>query len=392
MRHARKFLCLAFLALAACDLRAASFGDAEKAKVDAIAEAWVKSGKSAGLVVGIASEGKMLHAKGFGFADLEHNIPMTPDAILRVGSINKQFTSAAMMQLAEAGKVSLEDPLAKYFPEFPRGKDVTIRQVLNHTSGMFNYTAHDMPDAAKWRQEYTTEEMVKRIATYEPAYDFEPGTAYRYSNSGYYVAGAIIEKVTGEKFADYLQKNVIAKAGLSADTAQDDDERLVLPRRAVGYEAAQDKPGTYLKGDFIDMSVPGAAGALRSTVTDLAAWHQALLTGKVVSAKSVAEMTAPGKLKDGKLSSTAIFRPTNAPPQQARRDPVPDYGLGLSTGTLSGRKMIVHTGGIQGFAAWLATFPDDRLTVVVLSNTDNGAAVARDIALAALGIVEAPQP
>jgi D-alanyl-D-alanine carboxypeptidase len=378
--------------VAGCDLRAASFGDAEKAKVDAVAEAWVKSGKSAGLVVGIASDGKMLHVKAHGFADLEHNVPMAPDHIFRIGSINKQFTSAAIMQLVEQGKLSLSDPIAKYYPDFPRGKEVTVRHVLNHTSGMFNYTSHDMPDAPKWRQAYTTDEMVQRIAGYTPSYDFEPGTAFRYSNSGYFVAGAIVEKVTGESFAAYLQKNVIAKAGLSADTAQDDDERLVLPRRAEGYEAVKDKPGTYIKGDFIDMSVPGAAGALRSTAQDLATWHHALFTNKVVSAKSVAEMIAPGKLKDGRLSSENVFRNPGAPPPPVRKDPPATYALGLYAGSMGGHKLISHTGGIQGFNASLNTFPDDRLTVIVLSNTDGGANVARDIAAAALGLSEEAQP
>jgi CubicO group peptidase (beta-lactamase class C family) len=393
MRFASKWLAVVFAAaLAACDAGAANVGDAEKAKVDAIAEAWIKAGHTPGMVVGIAQDGKMLYAKAYGAADLERNIPMAADSILLIGSITKQFTAAAMMQLVEQGKVSLSDPIAKYFPEFPRGNEVTIRHVLNHTSGMFNYTSHDMPDETKWRQDYTTDAMVKRIAGYTPAYDFEPGTAWRYSNSGFFVAGAIIEKVTGEPLRAYLQKNVIEKAGLSADTALDDDEREVLPRRAEGYDPVKDKPGSYIKADFIDMSVPGGAGAMRSTVQDLVTWQHALFTNKVVSAKSVTEMTTPGKLKDGKLSSTNIFRTPGAPPPPARRDPPSTYALGLSVGTTGGHKAITHTGGIQGFNCYVGTFPDDHLTVVVLTNTSSGGGVAREIVDSLLKIESETQP
>ncbi|MGE3477203.1 MAG: serine hydrolase domain-containing protein [Rhodospirillaceae bacterium] len=383
-----KLLGVAALVLLTTGARAANFGDADRARVDAVAAAWVKAGKTPGMVVGIASDGKMLHAKAFGFADIEHNVPMAVDSILRVGSLTKQFTSAALMQLVEQGKVKLDDPIAKFYPDFPRATEVTIRHLLAHTSGIFNYTSQDMPDAPKWRQAYTADEMIKRIAANDPPYDFAPGTAWRYSNSGYFIAGAIVEKASGERLRDYLQKNVIGKAGLSADTALDDDEREVLPRRAEGYDAVPGKPGAYVKGDFIAMSVPGGAGALRATAADLAAWHHALSTGKVVSAKSYAEMIAPGRLRDGRLASEAVSRPAGAPPPQPRKDPAPDYGLGLYSGVMAGHKMISHTGSIQGFNSSLSTFPDDHLTVVVLTNTSNGASVARDIALAALNVNE----
>ncbi len=388
MKSFAKLLGVTALVLLTTGARAADFTDADKARVDAVAAAWVKAGKTPGMVVGIASDGRMMHAKGFGFADLEHDVPMAADSILRIGSITKQFTSAALMQLVEQGKVKLDDPVAKFYPDFPRGAEVTVRHLLTHTSGIFNYTSQDMPDGPKWRQAYAADEMIKRIAANDPPYDFAPGTAWRYSNSGYFIAGAIVEKITGESLRAYLQKNVIGRAGLSADTALDDDEREVLRRRAEGYDAVPGKPGAYIKGDFIAMSIPGGAGAMRSTVADLAAWHQALSTGKVVNAKSYAEMLAPGRLTDGRLASEAIFRPAAAPPPQPRRDPVPNYGLGIYTGVLAGHKMISHTGGIQGFNASLSTFPDDRLTVVVLTNTSDGASVARDIALAALNINE----
>jgi len=385
LRLRTKVLCVLFaLTATASVVNAASFSEAQKTKVDEIAAAWIASGKTPGLVVGIASDGKMLHAKGYGSADLEQNVPMAADGILLIGSITKQFTAAAIMQLAEQKKLSLEDPISKYFPDFPRGHEITIRHVLNHTSGIFNYTAHEMPDGPKWRQAYTADEMIQRIALYKPAYDFEPGTAFRYSNSGFFIAGAIVEKVSGQNLRDYLQTHVIGKAGLSADTALDDDEREILPRRANGYDPVENRPGRYIKADFIDMSVPGGAGAMRSTVQDLATWHHALFTGKVVSAQSFKEMTTPGKLKDGRLSSANIFRPAGSPPPPPRKDPPATYALGLYVGTMSGRKVISHTGGIQGFNASLSTFPDDHLTIVVLTNTSSGADVAQEIAASVL--------
>jgi D-alanyl-D-alanine carboxypeptidase len=210
LRLRTKVLCVLFaLTATASVVNAASFSEAQKTKVDEIAAAWIASGKTPGLVVGIASDGKMLHAKGYGSADLEQNVPMAADGILLIGSITKQFTAAAIMQLAEQKKLSLEDPISKYFPDFPRGHEITIRHVLNHTSGIFNYTAHEMPDGPKWRQAYTADEMIQRIALYKPAYDFEPGTAFRYSNSGFFIAGAIVEKVSGQNLRDYLQTHVI---------------------------------------------------------------------------------------------------------------------------------------------------------------------------------------
>ena len=385
MRSAAKILSVLFaVAAIAQSVNAATISEAQKTKVDEIAAAWIASGKTPGIVVGIASDGKMLHAKGYGSADLEQNVPMATDSILLIGSITKQFTVAAILQLVEQKKLSLEDPISKYYPDFPRGREVTIRQILNHTSGIFNYTAHEMPDGPKWRQAYTADEMIKRVAAYTPAYDYEPGAAWRYSNSGFFIAGAIVEKVSGQNLRDYLQKNVIGKAGLSADTALDEDEREILPRRSNGYDPVENMPGRYIKADFIDMSVPGGAGAMRSTVQDLATWHHALFTGKVVSAASLKEMTTPGKLKDGRLSSENIFRPAGAPPPPARKDPPATYALGLSIGTMGGHKIISHTGGIQGFNASLSTFPDDHLTVVVLTNTSSGAGVAQDIAAAVM--------
>ena len=242
MRSAAKVLCVLFaVATMAGDVRAASLSDAQKIQVDEIAAAWIASGKTPGMVVGIASDGKMLHAKGYGSADLEQNVPMASDSILLIGSITKQFTAAAILQLVEQKKLSLEDPISKYYPDFPRGHEVTIRQILNHTSGIFNYTAHEMPDGPKWRQAYTADEMIKRIASYTPAYDYEPGAAWRYSNSGFFIAGAIVEKVSGQNLRDYLQKNVIGKAGLSDYTVDGSRIRISKSRQAAFLGALADQ-------------------------------------------------------------------------------------------------------------------------------------------------------
>ncbi len=382
------FACMA-LFFAAAPLGAVSLTDADKAKVDEIAAAWVEAGKSAGLVIGVAADGEMLHAKGYGFADLEHQVPMADDAILLVGSITKQFTTVAVLQLVEQGRLSLEDPVSKYFPDFPRGSEVTVRRLLDHTSGIASYTDYDISREEKWVRPYTTADMVEHIARYQPPYDFPVGTAWNYTNSGFFLAGAIVEQITGQPLRAYLQEHVIGKAGLT-DTALADDEREVVPRRADGYDALEGEPGSYQRADFIDMSVPGGAGAMHSTVRDLAKWHQALLAGEVVSPAMVTEMLTPATLKDGRSVSERIWRPDGDESVGEAEEQRPVYALGISVGELNGHKLISHGGGIQGFNASFVTFPDDHLTVVVLANTSGGAGdLWREIALS---ILEAQAP
>jgi CubicO group peptidase (beta-lactamase class C family) len=335
-----------------------------KAAVDRFAAEVLRDKSTAGLAVGIAEKGQIRLAAGYGVADLESGTPVTERTVFRIGSVTKEFTAAAVLLLAERGKLSIDDPIQKYFPGFPRGGEVTIRHLLTHTSGIHNYTAiaDFMPVAS--RQDRSTAEMVSYIAAAKPLYDFEPGTGWNYSNSGYLMLGAIIEKVSGLRFDEFLQANILDPLGLK-DTKVDDLAQVV-PDRAEGYEKSKDAPSGFANAGFISMSAAAAAGAMRSTVSDLLKWHEALLGGKLLKPQSVAMMTAPGRLKDGRVSSLgrSAARPEQAPPSE--------YGFGISTSQRSGRRSVGHGGAIHGFNAWLNSFPDDGVTIVLLTNTSGG--------------------
>ena len=334
--------------------------------IDAVAADVLKNQVSAGFVVGIAENGKIRLVRGYGSADLEHNIPIDAKTVFRIGSISKEFTAASILLLAERGTLSIDDPLAKYFPDFPRAGEVTIRHLLTHMSGLRNYTsAPDFMKATAVR-DLSTDEMVATILQADPLYDFDPGTSYRYSNSGYFVLGAIVEKVSGQSFADFLKANILDPLGL--DDTRIDDLAEIVPNRARGYTKA--KTG-FVNASYLSMSVAAAAGAVRSTATDLLDWHAALFGGKLLKPASLALMQAPGRLKDGRPGSASRPPSATAP---ATGGPPSEYGFGLMLTWPAGHRSIGHGGSINGFNAALNSFPDDKVTLVVLTNTDGASA------------------
>jgi len=330
------------------------------AKMDAVMAEGIAAGAIAGGVVGVMRDGKVVLVKAYGAADLEDGQPVKPDTIFRIGSITKQFTSAMLLMLVERGQLSLSDPIAKYLPEIPRSDGITVRHLLDHTSGIHSYTDRTFVETRATRY-HTTDDMVAYIAGQAEPIDFAPGTDYRYNNSGYVLAGAVIERVTGKPYATALQDMILTPLGLT-DSAFE-DERTVLPRRAKGY--AQ-RDGVLAHPMPLSWSAAGSAGAMRSTATDLLRWHHALLGGKVVKPESLALMTTPSRLKDGTLVKQLA---TPDPPDQAPMD----YGLGLSVGTQGGRRVVGHWGAINGFNACLFSYPDERTTMVLLVNTEGGA-------------------
>jgi D-alanyl-D-alanine carboxypeptidase len=330
------------------------------AKIDAVMAEGIDARAIAGGVVGVMRDGKIVMLKAYGATDLEDGQSNTPDTIFRIGSITKQFTAAMLLMLVERGQLSLSDPIAKYLPEIPRSDGITVRHLLDHTSGIHSYTDSNFVESRATKH-HSTDELVAYIAGQAEPIDFAPGTDYRYNNSGYVLAGAIIERVTGKPYAAALQDMILTPQGLT-DSAFD-DERLVLPRRAKGY--AQ-RDGVLAHPLPLSWSVAGSAGAMRSTATDLLRWHHALLGGKVVTPESLALMTTPSRLKDG---SPVKQLATPDPPEQAPMD----YGLGLSVGTQGGRRVVGHWGAINGFNACLFSYPDQRTTIVLLVNTEGGA-------------------
>jgi CubicO group peptidase (beta-lactamase class C family) len=334
--------------------------------IDAIAREAVQSGQTPGLVVGVAINGSPVFARNYGTADLEHGVPVTDRSVFRIGSLTKQFTAAALLLLAEDGALSLDDPLARFFPDFPRAREVTVRELLWHTSGIHSYTEVSDYFPTLGRQNMTTDQMVSHISHLENSYDFDPGTSYHYSNSGYYLLGAIIEQVSGKSFAAFLKDRIFDPLGLRG-TAVDDTAEIVADR-ANGYTPIRDRPGEFTNASYIAMSAAGAAGAMRSTAADLLTWAAALLDGRVLRPQSLATMLEPGRLRNGQPSSTAMS------PGPAWQAPF-DYGFGLALRRdEEGRRMIGHNGAINGFHTYSQNFPDQRVSIVLLANADGTSA------------------
>lgn len=341
-----------------------------RAKIDEAAKEEVASGRVAGAAVAVLSHGKLIFAKGYGRSNLELAAPVTTRTVFRIGSLTKQFTAAGVLLLAEHGKLRVDDKLSLYLPAFPRADEVTLRDLLNHTSGIHNFTEGPVIDRIS-TSGATVDQLVADIASQSPLYDFEPGTHWWYSNSNYALLGAVIEKVSGESWAAFMKAQIFDKLGMAETVA--DDAGDVVPGRASGYSLIGEKAGKFRNADFTAMSVPYAAGALRSTAEDMARWNAALFGGKLLKPHSLEEMLAPGRLRNGAEDQTAIAWPGGkaSPPPAGY---VPGYyAFGLDHHSENGRRIIGHDGSIAGFDALMQTYVDQDLTVIVLTNT-NGAA------------------
>jgi D-alanyl-D-alanine carboxypeptidase len=354
------------------------------AAIDKEVAAAVAAGESPGLQVAVFKDGKPVLVKGYGLASIELKVPVTNDSIFRIGSVTKQFTAAVLLQLQEEGKLSLDDKLAKYYPDFPRAADITLQQMLHHTSGIHSYT-DDEGFAKEGMVKRTTDEMVTYIAKLPKVQDFEPGTDWYYSNSAYFILGGVIEKVTGQKLADVLQARLFKPLGLT-HTALDDEAEIVIGRVA-GYGATA--PGKFTNAAYLSMTIPGAAGSMRSSAGDLVKWNAALYGGKVLKPASLQAMLAPGKLNNGATTATAmaaLYKKLGMKDVDEKKE----YGYALMLSDKEGHQKIDHGGGIHGFNAALAEFPKDHLTVVVLANSigkDVGAGkLANRIERIALGL------
>ena len=293
-----------------------------------------------GAAVAVRQGGQLVFAGGFGLANVEWGIPLDLDTVFRIASITKQFTAAAIMKLVEAGKLGVDDPIERRLPDYPVGSRlITIRHLLNHTSGIKSYTGLPNFAAELMRKDQDLSGVIDVFKDLPP--DFEPGEKFLYSNSGYVLLGAIIEAVSGQDYETFLRETFFDPLGLTSTRYLYDAP--IVPKRAAGYE----RMPKLANAAPMSMTWPHAAGALGSTVNDLLRWDEALRSGEAVSPASYASMTTPGKLNDG--SATA-------------------YGFGLRTGIYRGRANVGHNGGINGFLTSLVHWPGDDLTVVVLSN------------------------
>lgn len=314
-----------------------------------------------GLTLAVAKDGEVVFERGYGLADVEHGVVARPKTVYRVGSVTKQFTAAGIMQLVERGAVSLDDPLTKYFPDYPtQGNSVTVRHLLNHTSGIKSYTGMGPAFWSRARLDISDDELVDLFDD-EP-FDFAPGDAYLYNNSAFFLLGMIVGDVVGMPYRSWVEEEIFEPLGM--DGSLYCDNTRIVPFRAEGYEYEN---GILQNAEYLSMNQPGAAGALCSTVGDLITWTRALHGGDVVSASSLEQMTTPTRLADG----------------QSR-----GYGFGLGLGERGGHRYVSHGGGINGFISYLAHYPDDDLTIAVLTNAGSGQAgeIEEVLARAAFGI------
>lgn len=329
-------------------------------KVDAIVAKALADPGAVGLSVAVGRDGKVVLAKGYGMADVELSVPVNPESIFRIGSVTKQFTAAAVMRLVEAGKISLDATVQTYVPDFPvKEWPVTVRHLLNHTSGIWSYTEDEKFMERESSLELTPTELIEMFK--DRPLEFEPGTRFKYSNSGYYLLGAVVEGASGKPYARYVQEELFGPLGLSGTRYESNTE--IIPGRAQGYTL---KDGRLANDRAIGADVPGAAGSLLSTAIDLVRWEAALSGGTAVKPESYAQMTTSAVLADGSATR---------------------YGFGLRIDDWEERRRISHGGGIFGFTSMLVTLPDDGLTVAVLSNSNamNTGKVADAVARVALG-------
>ncbi|MCY7348608.1 MAG: beta-lactamase family protein, partial [Pyrinomonadaceae bacterium] len=314
-------------------------------KIDELLKNYYDYGQFNGAVL-VAEKGKVVYAKGFGMANMEWAIPVQPDTKFRIGSVTKQFTATLVLQLVEAGKIKLDGKITDYLPDYRKdtGDKVTVHQLLNHTSGIPSYTSQENFFADVSRNPYKPDDFVKKHAAGE--LEFEPGTKFNYNNSGYFLLGAIIEKVTGKSYETVLKTRIFEPLGMT--NSGYDNHAPLLQKRAAGYEKT---PAGFVNAAYLDMSLPYAAGSLYSTVEDLYKWDQALYENKILSAESKKLMFTPG---------------------------LSNYGYGFIIAdqpigkTSEKTKVIRHGGGINGFNSLLTRLVDKQQTIILLDNVGLG--------------------
>ncbi len=303
-----------------------------------------------GATIAIIRDGEMVFSKAFGMADLENGIANQTNMVFRLGSITKQFTAVAIMMLAEEGKLSVDDDITQHISTYtPPSSTVTVEHLLTHTSGIPNYTAIPGWFDVKIRVNLSVEQMMDEWE--DMPLEFEPGSKFNYSNSGYFMLGAIIESASGMPYDQFIDERIFKPLGMT--TSYYDHSAQIIPNRSRGYEQAPD--GTFRNASFLDMGQPYAAGSLASTIDDMAKWDAALYTDVLLPQSVLQKMWTSYKTTDG--SETG-------------------YGYGWSVGEHNGHKIIAHGGGIPGFRTEGFRIPAEKLYVSVLSN---GAAVGPDI-------------
>ncbi|MEM1081820.1 MAG: serine hydrolase [Pseudomonadota bacterium] len=313
-----------------------------------------------GAAVVVSRNGEVIYSRAFGMANIGLDVPVATDHVFRLASVTKQYAAAGLLALIEDGEVALDDPLSKFLPDFPIG-EVTIEQLLNHTSGIKSYTG--IPGymmSERIRADLSTNQLVAVFA--DEAADFAPGEAFAYNNSGYVLVGAVIEAVTGQPWNDFIRERLLLPLGIEQTDAYADN--AVVPGRVQGYAGPVNAP---VRARYLSMTQPHAAGALMATAADVDRWSHALHTGRVI----------------GDELYQAMITPTGAAIEALGGQ---GYGYGLIVGDWYGQPAYHHGGGIFGFSTHTLWLPDEQLSVVVLTNSAGGGWSRDDVSLRLAGL------
>ena len=318
---------------------------------DELLRAEMTSHRIPGAALTVIKDGKIIKTAAYGLANLELNVPVTTNTVFEIGSVTKQFTAACILLLQQDEKLSVEDQIGKHLPNLPATwTNITIRHLLTHTSGIKSYTGLNGFELTR----HLTQEQFVKLLSPQPL-EFPPGASWKYSNSGFSLLGYIVENVSGTNYWQFLRARILQP--LAMNTTTDRRPGTIITNRADGYEQTN---RVHINRDY-DLTDVFAAGAMVSTVGDLAKWNAALDADHLLTAESKAQMWTPQSLTDGK--------PTK-------------YGFGWFIEVMEGHRNIGHGGSSSGFSASLQRFPDDRLAVILLTNTDEqiASAVARKLA------------
>ena len=325
--------------------------DGTTTRVDDFVQAEMQKQRIPGVSLAVVKNGQIILAKGYGYANVEHHVPVKPETIFQSGSVGKQFTATAVMMLVAEVRINLDEKISKYLGEVPDSwQNITVRHLLTHTSGLTDY-----PDDFDFRRDYTEAELLKRAQAITLA--FKPGEKWQYSNLAYVTLGILIHKVTGQFYGDFLQERIFKPLGMT--TTRIISEADIVPNRAAGYRFVKDE----LKNqDWVSPTLNTTAdGALYFTVLDMAKWDAALYGEGLLKKTSRQQMWTPVRLNNNRTA---------------------DYGFGWSLGQVNGHRIIEHGGAWQGFTSYIARYVDDKITIIVLDNLAgaNAGKIARHVA------------
>lgn len=318
-----------------------SFAQLIEKQIDDLIANEYKQDEPGGTIL-IAKDDKVIYRKGFGMANMEHNIAMKPEMVFEIGSISKQFTAVAILMLVESGQLTLQDEITKFIPDYPtNGKKITVHHLLTHTSGIKSYT--EMEKWAKvWRNDLTPLEMID-IFKNEPM-DFAPGEKFYYSNSGYFLLGYLIEKASGMPYEKFVEEKIFKP--LQMNNSYYGEQARIIPNRASGYQ----KQVEFFNAEYLSLTQPYAAGSIMSTVDDLLKWNQAIVSNKLIKQESRNLAWTSAKLNDGGETG---------------------YGYGWAIDDVNGLKSIEHSGGIFGYSTNGIWIPEAKVYVIMLTNRDD---------------------